>query len=183
MRLFDPFKIVVSLSLCRVKRVLRRAWRRLSSATRCNSSGTNSSRRRERVGEQDEDLSRTQRNYQPFLSAVRQGPANLPYVHPRCCSSRAECRPGEKTEESQRFSDPKLRAHVGTAIGTLVACNKRLRGDCLRRIDERSPLARAGNRTRPGARIGAISPRCTRNSFVNRACILHALSSSCPEED
>jgi len=119
----------------------------------------------------------TSRSFPPFVKA------NLPYVHPRCCSSRAECRPGEKTEESQRFSDPKLRAHVGTAIGTLVACNKRLRGDCLRRIDERSPLARAGNRTRPGARIGAISPRCTRNSFVNRACILHALSSSCPEED
>jgi len=79
----------------------------------------------------------TSRSFPPFVKARRIRRTCILVVVPL-----AERRPGEKTEESQRFSDPKLRAHVGTAIGTLGACNKRLRGDCLRRIDERSPLAR-----------------------------------------
>jgi len=100
------------------------------------------------------------RSFPPFVKARRICRTCILVVVPL-----AERRPGEKTEESQRFSDPKLRAHVGTAIGTLVACNKRLRGDCLGESDERSPLARGQSDTTRCAYRSDLSSRL-REEFV-----------------
>ena len=61
------------------------------------------------LGEYDKDLSRTHRNYRSalFVKAWR-----MP-LYAACSCSLASCPGGETTEESQRFSDPKLQARIG----------------------------------------------------------------------